>query len=587
MKLKKTTFIISLLPIILSLIIAFIIHAINNQYPDEPERAVKIVGLSLIALLIIPVGVYLLWRKKASNPWTLSSIVVCIVCILLVAVYFFWVSSLIFFPADILIWSESDFVNDILKFRAGYPLYSAQENNESFFYTPGTQMLTYFIAWLFGKATYIPIYRIIQVIFTLLAAVVAYLCSGKLIEMSSSKQQFGNSVFWLMTSLPFLFLIGTNALTNPFVHNLHNDALAQLVSIIAYFVLLLYAFSRKKFLLVLMVVLPVVGFLVKQSLIIWSVFYFIHLVIFDRPRSIKRFLIFPLVVSVGIGTIVGICYMLWGEHFIYWAFTSLGKHDVSPLRAFQHILDIWIYLVIGLIGGIILLRGKCFNLLIGPWLIWLFLILIETYTSGVAWMLNHIGPGSLIAGCWFWAALVKVWPIVSRLTNRKFLLQNWLKAGITVAMIFCLFSGLKTIRIPLKYLPSDAYRYISEIEREFEGHSAEDILLDAGTWVYLKDGVVMKDRSPCIGERGYSETGDFSGFLRRLEAKKYSKILIRDLHSPDFIYDYWLWRKSSGIRQALLDNYKEIGQIKAVARENYQYNTYLFSEINILVPKMD
>jgi hypothetical protein len=248
---------------------------------------------------------------------------------------------------------------------------------------------------------------------------------------------------------------------------------------------------------------------------------------------------------------------------------------------------VWIYIVIGLIGGIVLLRRKSFDLLLGPWLIWLSLIVIETYTSGIAWMLNHTGPGSLIAGCWFLAALVRVWPIVPRFKNRKFLLKSWLRTGITVAMIICLFSGLGIIRIPLKSLPSDAYRYVSDIERQFEGHSTEDILLDAGTWVYLKDGVIMKDRSPSIGDRGYNETGDFSGILRRIEQKRYSKILVRNLHSPDFTYDYWLWRKSSGIRQALLDNYKEIGQIKAVTTENYQYNTFLFSEINILVPKMN
>ncbi len=40
------------------------------------------------------------------------------------------------------------------------------------------------------------------------------------------------------------------------------------------------------------------------------------------------------------------------------------------------------------------------------------------------------------------------------------------------------------------------------------------VLLDAGTWAYFKDGVVMKDRAPSIGERGHSQTGDFSGICR-------------------------------------------------------------------------
>ncbi|MCP4609852.1 MAG: hypothetical protein GY845_14180 [Planctomycetes bacterium] len=587
MKLKRTTFIISLLPIILSLPIAYIIYAINNHYLDRPEHAVKIIGVVLMILFLIPPCVYLLRKKKASNPWTLSSIIIGVVSILLVAVYLFWISSQIFFPADFLIWSESDFINDILKFRAGYPIYSAQENNESFCYTPGTQILTYFLARPFGKAINIPKYRIVQVIFTLLAAVIASFCCHKLIEMSSSRKQFHGSILWNTMSLSFLFLVASNALTNPFMHNLHNDALAQLISIIAYLILLLYAFSRNKHLLILMAILPTVGFLVKQNLIIWAVLYFIYLAIFDLPRSKKRILIFPLAACGVISAVVALCYCMWGNHFFYWVFISLGKHGISPLRSFQHMLDVWIYIVIGLVSGIVLLRGKNFQLLLGPWLIWLFFMAIEIYTSGAAWILNHIGPGSLIAGCWFWAALVRLWPILSRFDNREFLLSNWLRAGITVAMILFLFSGLGFVRIPLKSIPYDAYRYISDIEREYEGHSTKDVLLDAGTWIYVKDGVIMKDRSPCIGLRGYGETGDFSGFLRRIEEKKYSKILVRDLHSPLLNYDFGIWRKSSGIRQAFLDNYKEIGQIKAVTRENYEHKTFLFSEISILVPKMD
>jgi len=587
MKLQRTTFVISLLPVILSLPIAYIIYVINNHYPDTPEHAVKITGILLIFLFIIPPGVYLLIRKKSSNPWTLSCIVIGVVSILLVAVYLFWISSQVFFPADILIWSESDFVNDILKFQTGYPIYSAQENNESFFYTPGAQILTYLLARPFGKGINIPEYRIIQVIFSLLAAVVASFCCRKLIEMSSSGQQFRGGILWITTSMSFLFLIATNALTNPFMHNLHNDALAQLISIIAYLVLLLYAFSHDKRLLILMAILPAAGLLVKQSLIIWAVFYFIYLAIFDQPRSKKRLLIFPLAACGVIGAVLVVCYLLWGSHFFYWVFTSLGQHGISPLRSFQHLLDVWVYVVIGLIGGIVLLRGKNFHLLLGPWLIWLFFMVAEIYTSGAAWILNHIGPGSLIAGCWFLAALVRVWPVLSRYNNGKFLLKGWLRAGITVAIIFLMFSGLGLVRIPLKSLPSDAYRYISDIEREFEGYSTEDVLLDAGTWIYLKDGVIMKDRSPCIGERGYSETGDFSGFLKRIEEKKYSKIMVRDLHSPFLQYDFGLWQKSSGIRQALLDNYKEIRQIKAVTRENYEHKTYLFSDISILVPRVD
>ena len=65
-----------------------------------------------------------------------------------------------------------------------------------------------------------------------------------------------------------------------------------------------------------------------------------------------------------------------------------------------------------------------------------------------------------------------------------------------------------------------------------------------GTWVYMAENVIMKDRAPSIGERGYSQTGDFSGILQRLEGKHYSKILVRSLHSPELYYGPLQWRMS-------------------------------------------
>jgi hypothetical protein len=248
-------------------------------------------------------------------------------------------------------------------------------------------------------------------------------------------------------------------------------------------------------------------------------------------------------------------------------------------------LDVWVYFVIGLVGGFVLLRGRNFQRLAGPWLIWLVLISAETYTSGIAWMINHIGPGSLIAGIWFVAALVRIWHLVLPGTSRKVWAQASLRGAAALAVLGLLFSGMSIVRIPLPTLPQDAYRYIGDIDKEFQGQPAASILLDVGTWVYVKDGVIMKDRAPSIGERGYSETGDFSGIIQRLKEKRYSKILVRNLHAWDFWYDYGQWRKSSGIKPAMLDNYHEVGRIPAVQMNGYEPEPGLvFGEISILVP---
>jgi hypothetical protein len=101
----------------------------------------------------------------------------------------------------------------------------------------------------------------------------------------------------------------------------------------------------------------------------------------------------------------------------------------------------------------------------------------------------------------------------------------------------------------------------------------------------------MGDRAACIGELGYAASGDFSGFLSRIAAKRYSKILVRNLNDPHFWYDNSLWPKPRGLRTALLDNYRETGHIRAAEGpqdvKNWTADPYLFGEITILEPKTD
>lgn len=567
--------------------IAFLIHLINNAFPHQPEKAAMMVGVLFAILFVLPSAFYLLFRLRSANPWRIALVLIATISVLLASIYLYRVTFYVFFPADILLWSESDFVNDILKIRLDYPIYSAQVNNESYYYTPGTQILTYLVAQLLGNATSIPLYRVIQFCFVLLAAIVAASSCRKLLERSFNSQRAGYWKLWNWIFIPIFFLICTNPITNGYVYHLHHDALALLVSITAYWMLLEYVFTGKRRILALMAIIPAAGFFIKQSLVIWIPLYSLYLVFFHKPRSLLRLVIFILASLSMFGLVFGACYLLWGKHFIYWVF-SIGKDGISPLRSFQHILDAWIYLVIGLLGGLMLLRGKHFSLFLGPWLMWLFLILVEGYTSGIGWMLNHIGPGSLIAGIWFLAALVRIWPAGFSSEAFRFRSHIWLRAGLYVAVICLIFSGLGFVRIPVKPLSDDAYRYVKEIEREFEGQDADQILLDAGTWIYQREGIIMKDRALPIANRGYNETGDFSGIIKRLKKKHYSKILVRNLHSPGFLYDHWLWPRSNGIKQILREDYNEIGKIKAVrGTKHHEHPHYFFDEISILIPRQN
>ncbi|MEQ1765620.1 MAG: hypothetical protein ABL984_21005, partial [Pyrinomonadaceae bacterium] len=90
-----------------------------------------------------------------------------------------------------------------------------------------------------------------------------------------------------------------------------------------------------------------------------------------------------------------------------------------------------------------------------------------------------------------------------------------------------------------------------------------------------------------VYKRQYSHTGDFSGILERLAQRRYKKILVRNLHEPDFWYDYQSWESSSNIRKILLENYQEIGRIKKPEGMSENEIQYGFRGISILVPRLN
>jgi hypothetical protein len=443
---------------------------------------------------------------------------------------------------------------------------------------------------------------LIQLFYALAAAVVAVLCYWRLQELSgNSRIRFAQDrAVWGAIALTVFFLIATNSLTNPFAHNLHNDALAQLVAVTAYWLLLDYAVTRRGLTLAVMALIPALGFLVKQSLAIWIPLYGAYLLFFDRSRSVPRAVGFVAAASTVLALLLAGCYRLWGQPFWYWTIQEMATHVVSPLRSFEHLLNAWLYYGVGLVAGLVLLRGSQGRRLLGPWVIWLIFLLMSSYTSGIEWMINHQGPGCLLAGVWFLAALTKLWssllvPGIPQLSPIR-----WARTGVGVSLVCLTFAGLGLVWMPINSLPADARRYVEEIEREHAGLPVDKVLLDLGAWIAAKDLVVLKDQAPGIATRGSSRAkGDFSGILSRLEKRVYEKILVRNLDAPAFWYDdrTW-WRQTSGIRQTLLENYQESGRIKAVEGEKrfllfsfepvpFPVTRYGFKEITILTPKPD
>jgi hypothetical protein len=190
----------------------------------------------------------------------------------------------------------------------------------------------------------------------------------------------------------------------------------------------------------------------------------------------------------------------------------------------------------------------------------------------------------MIAACWFFLALVKVWPTAGSAESW------WLyraKEAVAVSIFISLFGALGFMRAPLNPVPADFFRYVNNIEAEFKGIATERVLMDNGSWIYLRDNVVMKDRSsPVAIHVGKNQPGINHAMLAqtisRIENKTYDKILARRLDTEQNAYDFQ--NRGSGVKAAILANYHEISRIPAVEGIERWWPTNLVTEIVVLVP---
>ena len=585
---NKSTTPIAAAAVVLALALAVAFAIARVQAGRAGEQAVMLTGVLLAAVLGAFPGVYLIRQRLRAQPGTTGLVFLTGCAVSLLGIYFFVVSSYVTFPADMLMWSEGDFMNDILKFSIGYPLYTPQFNNDSINYVPAAQLLTHLLGSLIGKAWSIPTYRVIQLGYAALAAFIGLLCCRSILRLAFPETRIGDG--WLGNAFGYgiLLLTTTNSITNYFAHNLHADALAQVANVVAFYLLLRYIESRSPKVLVWMAVIVTAGFFVRQNALIWGACYGAFLLLWDR--SWKRLIAFAVGAAALFGAAVAVCFAIWGQPFYYWVFYMLSQHKVGVLRSFQHAMQGWAYFAAILLGGAATLRGRNSSRLLGAWLLCLFVFSVETYTSGLGWMLNHMGPGSLLAMTWFVAGFTSVWGAATD-SGRPRDLGTWIRAAALTATMAMMFSGLGFVRIPLRPIPDDAYRYVHDIEDQFKGVPAQKVLLDLGTWPYIKEKAIVGDRATSIGDRGYSGAGDFTGILTRIATKHYSKILVHGYHNFDFVYEYFLYPKPTGIRKALMENYRETGKIRAVEGNPYvkdwAEDPFYFGEITILEPITD
>ena len=503
----------------------------------------------------------------------------------LVLFYLIAIKPYVLLPADILMWAETNFVGDIIKLRIGAPLYGAPEDSNSTIYTPGATILTYAISWIVGLSTSIPAWRVIQLGFVTVAAAVATLCTRDMRKLAYGESRIDYPKTWLGVTFLAMFLVSTAPYSNRFAHALHADALALLISIICFWTILFYLTAPSWKRIILMAVCPTLGYLTKQFLIVWVGVMFLFLLLHD-PRNVRRLGLF-LSVSLALFFVsIGACYLLWGDAYLFWTFEVTGgsrkqigfradEFNISLARSLDHTLRAWMELGLGVIGGWLVLRGSQVIRQLGPvWVAWLALILMQGFLSGVGWsVLYYFGPGVLIGAVWLFAALPRFWPKPEAFEIGKLAKVAYgFRCAIAIAGVLTIFLALRVVPTgaydrrswhALTTSP-DVYRYIADIEREFEGFPPDKVLLDIGNWIYLRHSVLMKDRAVSLADQppaGIYRNIDL--MADRIRNRTYEKILVRNLHSPNFFYDYSTWLRPSGVKQALEENYEEVRTIPA------------------------
>jgi hypothetical protein len=255
-------------------------------------------------------------------------------------------------------------------------------------------------------------------------------------------------------------------------------------------------------------------------------------------------------------------------------------------------------IAIGIVGGLLILQGRNICKLGPIWIAWVMLIISEAVVSGINWgPLYHFGPGVVIGAIWLFSSLPRYWPItkIPEKTELSLCIYNWMKPLMAITAVLTFFVALRVVptgdkseaRYWKPHSLSDVYRYIADIEHEFEDIPADKVLLDIGNWIYMRHSVLAKDRAISLADQppgGIYENLDI--MVNRIRQKTYSKILMHDLHSPFFPYDWFAWERSSGVRSALLENYIEIRTIPAVNERNPPLlRSMQTGPVSVLIPK--
>ncbi|MGH9817593.1 MAG: hypothetical protein ACRD6I_16085, partial [Candidatus Acidiferrales bacterium] len=133
---------------VVALLIGLVAYAlgVNDGFGRRTQSNFVPAMLLLGTVLLLAAGAILACHlpKTATKVPSLGGILaLSLMAGFFVLLYFRQILPLLLFPADILGWSESPFLDFIIRFRAGEPLFTPVEDGNAFAYPPLAALLTY------------------------------------------------------------------------------------------------------------------------------------------------------------------------------------------------------------------------------------------------------------------------------------------------------------------------------------------------------------------------------------------------------------------------------------------------------------
>jgi hypothetical protein len=462
------------------------------------------------------------------------------------------------FPLDLLLWSESTTLTDMLKVAGGEPFFQAPALGNSFIYSPGLVYLHYALLHPFDLEFSITAHRLLVIACTILSA----LCFTSIVRELAPENRS-----WTVTIATFaLFVIALH--TNFAADLVHPDSLQALITSLCLLLVVRAIRGARIELAVAAIVVGAAGLLAKQTSGLLAPIAAACFVVCG-PFSLRQRLLLCLLAIVLVGAGVGGLFSLPFARF--YLLDVPRDQGVFWDRIPELMVELFLrhsWSLVTLIALLPLVSGARRD---WQWiLVWSFFLLGAGGLNFAAF-LKAMGKENNLA---LFHVLLLAGALPPLLHHG---LQRHSPPALSALVAIALFT------FPLKAMPgADSWRYAAEMQQTIAQSlaSREKLLVAHGAvgWIAAGQRSVPLDRANSVLELREAHLLDKVTMKQRISAKAYDRIILNSR---------WY---GAELEAAIRQNYRQVGEIRAARGPTGYVNGLqadLMSAAPIFVPKAD